>query len=136
MTAATTGFGGEDISMFGMQFVDNGKYGVYAPNQPANEFNCFFVRSATTEMPTCTHERQRGGHMERCFAAEVVAGPFNVGARGLEDDLRAERERSGYVNAVVLRLAEDRKKVCHLQHVAELFPKVKQFELASRLLGS
>jgi hypothetical protein len=53
-----------------------------------------------------------------------------------KNDLRAERERSGDVDAVVFGLAEDRKKVCHLQHVSKLLPKVKQFELASRLLGS
>lgn len=76
----------------------------------------FTVRSTTTEMQ--------------------MLSMFVRGARGLENNLRAERERSGNVNAVVLRLAEDRKKVCHLQHIAELFPEMKQFEVAPRLLGS
>jgi hypothetical protein len=41
--------------------------------------------------------------------------------------------RSGNRNAVVLRLGENRKKVRQLQHIAQLFTKVKQLELTSLL---
>ena len=94
-------------------------------------------------------ERARGSRAEQLLleparleisgataAAFRMLSMFVRAARGLESDLRAERGRSSDVDAVVLRLAEDRKKVCHLQHVAELLTEVKQFELASGLPGS
>ena len=41
--------------------------------------------------------------------------------------------RSGYVDAVVLCLAKDRKQIRHLEQVAKLLPKMQQLELASIL---
>jgi hypothetical protein len=76
-------FGGENINMYGTQFVNNGTYGVYAPNQPANEFNCSFCSfdyngSANIYVMNGS-VTLIGGHMERCQGYDID-GPETTSA--------------------------------------------------------
>ena len=76
-------FGGENMSMFGMQFVNNSKYGVYAPNQWANEFNCSFCSfdyNGDANMYVMNGSvTLMGGHMERCSGYDID-GPVTASA--------------------------------------------------------
>jgi len=76
-------FGGENIHMYGMQFVNNHTYGVYAPNQPANEFNCSFCsfdyNGAANIYVMNGNVTLVGGHMERCQGYDID-GPATASA--------------------------------------------------------
>jgi hypothetical protein len=69
--------------MFGMQFVNNSKYGVYAPNQSATEFNCSFCSfdyNGDANMYVMNGSvTLMGGHMERCSGYDID-GPVTTSA--------------------------------------------------------
>jgi hypothetical protein len=77
-------FGGENIHMYGMQFVNNSTYGVYAPNQPANEFNCSFCsfdyNGAANMYVMNGSVTLIGGHMERCRGYDIDGPATNSAA--------------------------------------------------------
>jgi hypothetical protein len=76
-------FGGENIHMYGMQFLNNHTYGVYAPNQPANEFNCSFCSFDYNGVANIYvmngNVTLMGGHMERCQGYDID-GPVTTSA--------------------------------------------------------
>jgi hypothetical protein len=84
-------FGSENMNMFGMQILNNGHYGFYAPNMPASEFTCtacsidyngagaigtagIYVMNGTLNLI--------GGHMEQC-GGYFIDGPVTLSAANL-----------------------------------------------------
>jgi hypothetical protein len=82
-------FGGENMNMFGMQILNNGTYGFYAPNMPASEYNCTAcsIDYNGTGQPGQAgiyimngHLTLLGGHMEQC-GGYFIDGPITTAAQ-------------------------------------------------------
>ncbi|MBB5328539.1 hypothetical protein [Tunturiibacter gelidoferens] len=79
-------FGGENMNMFGMQILNNGTYGFYAPNMPASEYVCM---SCSIDYNGTGQSGQAGiyilngrltllgGHMEQC-GGYFIDGPTST----------------------------------------------------------
>jgi len=81
-------FGGENMNMFGMEIVNNGTYGFYAPNMPASEYTCTACSidyNGTGQAGQAGiyimngHLNLYGGHMEQC-GGYFVDGPVTTSA--------------------------------------------------------